>query len=698
MLDSFALQLSMWLAAAAASTWVIVYFRGKQQEITKWDDLRPERDAAEQLLAQVQQMRTELGRLEPQVADAQAAVASAERARADEVAARQWLTQQKDELLRVEAQRQEQERLKESLAAIQAQMSVVEADRRNLLEANGRLLDENRGIEGRLAEAKRRIEEADAALTKGKADLDDLAKRVQATVGELRRSEEDLVATKATAARQLADLQRRHEEEMRRLGRELEDRIAAVERVTKELKELESKRNEASTAIRLIEMELIESRAQVERLQAERKNLQEHLAMLRKMIEDADRRLDQAHERAGTSKAEERYRDLWEPLPFPSLAPTTGIIREADSLARVEQHLKGVGLHFPQRVVYAFHTALKVAEYSPMVVLAGISGTGKSELPRRYADAMGLHFVGIAVQPRWDSPQDLFGFFNYMEGRYKATELARAMVQFERFNRDRWLLPKDWSGARDDRMLLVLLDEMNLARVEYYFSEFLSKLEVRRGIREDDAMDRAKAEIAIDMGSLGKDEHPITFYPARNVLFAGTMNEDETTQSLSDKVLDRACVLRFGRPKQASQARGSGDGIQAKYGLTFESWKSWQRGELANSDAKQVSDWIAALNEAMERIGRPFGHRVAQAMHAYVANYPESGMRSADRVRTAFADQIEQRILPKLRGLELDEHRVPMASIRKVLQDCDDRELLSAFDEGEKNKQIFIWRGLDRSA
>jgi 5-methylcytosine-specific restriction endonuclease McrBC GTP-binding regulatory subunit McrB len=71
------------------------------------------------------------------------------------------------------------------------------------------------------------------------------------------------------------------------------------------------------------------------------------------------------------------------------------------------------------------------------------------------------------VQPNWDSPQDLFGFFNYMDSRYKATELMQALVQSQA-SRD--------EGGFDDSLLIVLLDEMNLAHVELYLSEILSKL------------------------------------------------------------------------------------------------------------------------------------------------------------------------------------------------------------------------------
>jgi hypothetical protein len=84
-------------------------------------------------------------------------------------------------------------------------------------------------------------------------------------------------------------------------------------------------------------------------------------------------------------------------------------------------------------------------------------------------------------------------------------------------------------------------------------------------------------------------------------------------------------------------------------------------------------------------------------MRSYVANYPEPTARGVDRVGRAFADQIEQRILPKLRGIELDDAQKPLATIRKILQECGDPQLLSAFNQGANDRQTFIWRGLDRT-
>ncbi|NIA09860.1 MAG: AAA domain-containing protein, partial [Nitrospiraceae bacterium] len=431
---------------------------------------------------------------------------------------------------------------------------------------------------------------------------------------------------------------------------------------------------------------------EVDRLKSEETTLNssvETLKVLEKQLKD---RLD-GQGGAGTS-SEEKYRDLWHPVSFPDLSPVAGNPNEKQLLKKTADYIRGQKLYFPERVLYAFHTALKINDISPLVVLAGISGTGKSELPRRYAEGMGLHFVILPVQPRWDSPQDLFGFYNYLEGRYKATELARAMVQFELYNRELWPLPKDWNHDRSDRILLVLLDEMNLARVEYYFSEFLSRLETRRGINQKDKKERAKAEIALEMGSLRKGDKPIRLFPGQNILFVGTMNEDETTQALSDKVLDRACVMRFGRPKKITEKIDAPKKNPSKNGLTYKQWNSWLEEKISSSDKDRVNRWINKLNDAMDGIHRPFAYRVTQAIQSYVANYPDW---VPNKIETAMADQIEQRIMPKLRGVEIADSGQSLKRIRSVIEQCNDQELLKAFKKGSENQEIFIWEGIDRT-
>ena len=485
---------------------------------------------------------------------------------------------------------------------------------------------------------------------------------------------------------------------MKHLNGELEsiDRQVNARRNTLQKTESEILKAEQELAIKKIERTQTDAQVNqniedLEKLKIEKISLKASISTLKVLAKKYNKSLGFEDGGDGQSK----YRDLWHPVKFPALNPANIPISEQEMLEKTFDYIKAQNLYFPERVLIAFHTALKINEISPLVVLAGISGTGKSELPRRYAEGMGMHSVILAVQPRWDSPQDLFGFYNYLEERYKATELARAMVQFERFNRSQWALPKGWDHDRSDRMLLVLLDEMNLSRVEYYFSEFLSRLEIRRGIDLNNSEARAKAEIALEMGSLTEGEKPIRLFPGQNVLFSGTMNEDETTQALSDKVLDRSCVLRFGRPKEITEHQKEHPIPPASEGLTYEHWKSFLKDDLPPEDKKRVNHWINTLNGAMDQLDRPFGYRVAHAIQSYIANYPSW---ISNRVNLAMADQIEQRIMPKLRGIELDEAEQPLEKIRSVIKECEDESLLKAFNQGANSqKQVFIWKGLDRT-
>ena len=369
---------------------------------------------------------------------------------------------------------------------------------------------------------------------------------------------------------------------------------------------------------------------------------------------------------------------------------------EDAALHDVTTHLERLGLHYGQRTVFAFHTALKTNDAAQLAVLAGVSGTGKSLLPRRYAEAMGLRFLQIAVEPRWDSPQDVLGFYNYIEKGYRATDLARALVRMD---------PHNTSGLADqrfgDQMLLVLLDEMNLARVEYYFSEFLSRLEVRpRFDSEGDAEKRSGANLPIDVP--GRADGPIRLYPSHNVLFAGTMNDDESTQSLSDKVLDRSNVLQFAAPDQFTPLKGAKPGLEIKHYRSFGEWRKWVRvtGWLQGGERDKATRVIGLLAKIMEDMGRPFGHRLSEAILAYVANYP---LPNGGHVNTPLADQVEMRILPKLRGLTINEHKPSFDDLSDLVEkELDDRALTDCLRalgsrQGGGTGQ-FSWRGFNRGS
>ncbi|MDR1658034.1 MAG: AAA family ATPase [Deltaproteobacteria bacterium] len=380
-------------------------------------------------------------------------------------------------------------------------------------------------------------------------------------------------------------------------------------------------------------------------------------------------------------------------------------LNESNLLHQFRDTLRVAGYFFSKRVIDAFHTSLKCHDINPLTVLAGVSGTGKTLLPIRYAEFMGMHRLVMAVQPRWDSPQDMFGFYNYLEKKYKASELSRALVRMDPYN-----YVKDFKANElvHHRMLLVLLDEMNLARTEYYFSEFLSKLELQRMVDDpSNEMMRIQAELELDAGPGAR--HFRVWVP-KNIFFVGTMNEDETTQTLSDKVLDRSNVLRFGKPdEKADQIHehslpSNRDGKHERKrdrerSLLFSTWKSWLRYPKDSDWQKEVNRWIWELNSSLDGIGLPFGFRVRQAMLAYVANYPRT--EDDNRYKLAFADQIEQKILPKLRGLDMNESAwtATLQTIGTIIQKLGDAPLEDAFRKAQQESTttgMFHWRGVTR--
>ena len=341
--------------------------------------------------------------------------------------------------------------------------------------------------------------------------------------------------------------------------------------------------------------------------------------------------------------------------------------KELDWLDGIVVACESSGMRFPKRLVQAFHTSLKAAELSPLTVLAGVSGTGKSELPRLYSRFGGLGFLSLAVQPNWDSPQSLFGFFNSIDNRFNATTVLRAMVQAQH-DRDH----ETYKHGLSDRLLLVLLDEMNLAHVEQYFSDLLSRLEQRRGESRDVTLD-------IDLGA-GMPPYPLRL--GRNVLWVGTMNEDETTKALSDKVIDRSNLLYFPRPRELHSRADVTLGAESPL-LAESAWRQWLqlRSPFTADELKPFKEGLQEINSRLEYVGRALGHRVWQSVEYYMSNHPEvidaRARKDEDALRRtlrrAYEDQVVLKVMPKLRGIETtgDSKRNCLDPIRKQLDSVD---------------------------
>ncbi|MDX2198597.1 MAG: hypothetical protein SF069_06445 [Phycisphaerae bacterium] len=628
---------------------------------TRWEDLSD----------RVADLHEEWDQLRDQLQQAKTLIEESQRER-------EWLAQNKDEVAQMRLEREQLERVRADLVQTQEDYAV----------------------------ARQRLEEAE--LARAKADfscqqLEERSRWLEQRISEqqkgLQDHEERLVAVRT----ELADVQSRLDAAKRQLAVCNEALAAAQERLNimqAEVKELARQRD-------LLKRQNEQLDADTATLRSTAAELQEQAAQYQQRVKDLDNRIaelrgEERKRDKSLASSDEAMAELWHPAialgEFKKPATATS---EHKALERAYAYLASLNLKFSKRVVDALHTSLKVARDTPLLVLAGISGTGKSLLPRRYAEAMGIHFLGIPVQPRWDGPQDLLGFFNYLENRYKATDLIRALLQFDPFAPDRKWIPNSYDCMADDRVLMVLLDEMNLARVEYYFSEFLSRLETRRDlVNVNNDADRMKAEIPLDIGRFGEEADCRVFVDT-NVLFVGTMNEDESTLTLSDKVIDRANVIRFGRPKSLAlsspDALAQSDRLRADGYLSRSVWSRWIVEGTEQVLPNEVEEWISDLNAALARVGRPFGFRTRNAIRAYVQQYPD---RTDEGMRFALADQIEQRVLPKLRGVDPadDAGQRCIEGVKRVVQATQDSHLLAAIDHGisSQSGQLFAWLGVER--
>lgn len=262
----------------------------------------------------------------------------------------------------------------------------------------------------------------------------------------------------------------------------------------------------------------------------------------------------------------------------------------------IAQRIRAKGLRLSDRLIRRYHGSLRSRGF---VILAGNSGSGKTWLTQAYAEAIGAAYKLVPVAPNWTSNEDLLGYLNPLHGgKYHDTIFSA----FLREASDELRLAERQN--RKPRHFHVVLDEMNLARVEYYFAKFLSEMEVR----SRDGVARVE---------LAPGDHVLL---GSNLFFVGTVNIDETTHGFADKVYDRAQVIELGAHR---------DDIVAHIG----------DGEYADD---LVSVWDA-VNSV-----KPFSFRVIDEIKSYIHLQQQLECDWTD----ALDEQILQKILPKLSGTD----------------------------------------------
>ena len=181
-----------------------------------------------------------------------------------------------------------------------------------------------------------------------------------------------------------------------------------------------------------------------------------------------------------------------------------------------------LGLYYDIADIRRFIANLGV---SHVLVMQGMSGTGKTSLAYAFGEFIGNPSVIVPIQPMWKERTDLIGYYNEFTKRFNETLLLEKMYEAN-YNQD---------------MYVTVLDEMNIARVEYYFAEFLSLLELPNP--EERYLTVVSDTWASDPVQLkdGRIKLPV------NMWFIGTANNDDSTFAISDKVYDRAMVLDLDR-------------------------------------------------------------------------------------------------------------------------------------------------------
>ncbi len=627
-------------------------------------------------------------------------IASLEKEIADRLKAHEAAIQQdKDELeQKRKAFLKDQAELDELKDELEYQKQRLQSIKDRLEERESNL---NLEVDAKVVERKQSFESEKSALNDEIARLRESIKTSSALISNFEELKHKLGDEDPAAV--LLKL-KTYEEEIKKLREDLATRPTqemqeAFDRLNSEKSELQlacERLSEENEVLRSSARTQSDLEMQVAELSDKNKSLQRRFEAVdadnNRLMEEL-KRLQSSYEREQDREA--RIRDIETPYIQKEL-PRASAPKKEEQATYELQWLDGIskscidyGLRFPRRILHAFHTALKTSEWSPMTVLAGVSGTGKSELPRLYSHFGGINFLSLSVQPNWDSQESMLGFFNSIDNKFDAQPVLRLLAQSQKAQSEGYPL------GLEDVMSLILMDEMNLAHVELYFAEFLSKLELRRG--------RKGNEVPNLEVKLGAGMTPYDLPLGRNVLWAGTMNQDETTKSLSDKVLDRGIVINFPRPRILERRKeliALGD--QAPL-LSRKLWESWwcRKSGFDDPQIARFKGFIEEMNESLSRVGRAMGHRVWQSIEYYISNYPDVMQAQRDNdsaklnraMKTAFEDQLVQKVMPKLRGIETkgEQYDKCLAQIRAQLVN-DDYSIVEDFDLAcEMGYGQFIW-------
>jgi hypothetical protein len=300
----------------------------------------------------------------------------------------------------------------------------------------------------------------------------------------------------------------------------------------------------------------------------------------------------------------------------------------SETLDYVYRYIQSKGFTYERNDIINFFLSLKT---KPFVILSGISGTGKTKMIQWFAESLGAteengRFTLIPVRPDWSDGSDLLGYTD-IKGEFVKGPLTEVLIN---------------ASENEHLPYFVVLDEMNLARVEYYFSDLLSVMESRKW--KDG---KIVTSSVLSPKRLGQ---PLPIPP--NVYFIGTVNMDETTYPFSKKVLDRANTIEFNdvfldrfhfvKENEILEIPTiTNDILKSDYLHLVDCYEE-------NKDiVHQVTEELIKINAIIEEIGAQIGYRVRDEICFYMIYNKRENLLSFEH---ALDFQIHQKILPRIAG------------------------------------------------
>ena len=286
-------------------------------------------------------------------------------------------------------------------------------------------------------------------------------------------------------------------------------------------------------------------------------------------------------------------------------------------------------LSYTEEKVATFFAGLGATRLS---ILQGMSGTGKTSLPKIVSEALMSTCDIVEVESSWRDKNELLGYYNEFSKIYTPKKFTQALYK---------------ACLNSDTLTFIVLDEMNLSRIEYYFSDFLSLME-----NDPDKREIKLLNLPLERTRNGKHEkyaalvdgHTIKI--PQNIWFIGTANRDESTYDISDKVYDRAHTMNF--DKRAQKPLFYGEPIPARYLPASELIRLFEEAKATvriNIDDYPVVKKVEML---LEPYNISFGNRIAMQIESFVSIYASCFTSSDQVIHDAFDIILLSKVVKKL--------------------------------------------------